>query len=96
MCVCQLPDRVEASATYMPHIDAVALGCYDFNLYALDRVTGAVMWSVYSGDVVKASAVCDRACLCELTCFAAFHDLIHRAILAACAPCQPPDVLWFV
>ncbi len=53
----QLADRVECTPSYHPALDAVLIGCYDARVYALDRSTGVVLWSVLTGDVVKACPV---------------------------------------
>lgn len=58
-----VPDRIEASANLTDCGNLVFFGCYDGNLYFLDRKSGEIDWQFETGDAIKSvgSAVGDKS-----------------------------------
>lgn len=53
----QLPtaERVRSSATVHAATNTVLIGCHDFNLYAIDHVSGALKWKYAAGSIINSS-----------------------------------------
>ncbi len=50
-------DRVSSSATVHEASNTVLIGGYDFNLYAIDHVSGILKWKYPAGSLIKSSPV---------------------------------------
>ncbi len=53
----QLPtaERVRSSATVHAATNTVLIGCHDFNLYAIDHVSGTLKWKYAAGSIINSS-----------------------------------------
>lgn len=50
-------DRVSSSPTVYAPDNTVLVGSYDFNLYAIDHVSGVLKWKYPAGSIIKSSPV---------------------------------------
>ena len=50
-------ERVNSSATVHEASNTILIGSYDFNLYAVDHVSGALKWKYPAGSIIKSSPV---------------------------------------
>lgn len=50
-------ERVRSSAAIHPATNTVLIGSHDFNLYALDHVTGTLLWKYPAGSLIASSPV---------------------------------------